>query len=185
MFQRESGKVAEGGVESHQISVHCNGQDFVALSRQILSSGSCLRFEAKGGSMHPFIQDGDIVVVEPAEFSNLRLGEIAFYRVSDEAVRAHRVVRRVQQDGTDHLFAQGDAGWGLDGPVSPAQILGRVTAIERRGRLIRLDGRGSRWLGLVYSKGRVLYRCACAIFGQLAAGGTATLRHIVRRANGW
>jgi signal peptidase I len=185
MFQRESGKVAEGGVESHQILVHCNGQDFVALSRQILSSGSCLRFEAKGGSMHPFIQDGDIVVVEPAEFSNLRLGEIAFYRVSDEAVLAHRIVRKVQQDGIAHLFAQGDAGWGLDGPVSPAQILGRITAIERHGRLIRLDGRGSRWLGLAYSNGRVLYRYARAIFGRLAAGGTATLRHIVRRANRW
>jgi hypothetical protein len=135
--------------------------------------------------MHPFIQDGDIVVVEPAEFSDLCLGEIAFYRVSDEAVLAHRIVRKVQQDGTAHLFAQGDAGRGLDGPVSPSQILGRITAIERRGRLIRLDGRGSRWLGLAYSNGRVLYRCARAAFGRLAAGGTATLRHIVRRANGW
>jgi hypothetical protein len=133
--------------------------------------------------MHPFIQDGDIIVVEPAEFPHLRLGEIVLYHVSGEAVLAHRIVGRMQQDGTDYLLARGDATWGLDGAVSPVQILGRITAVERRGRLIRLDGRGSRWLGLAYSNGRVLYRCARAALGRLAAGGTATLRHIVGRAN--
>lgn len=131
--------------------------------------------------MYPFIQDGDIMVVEPAEFSRLRPGEIALYHVSDNAVLAHRIVGKMQQDTTGCLLVRGDAMCGIEGPVSPAQILGRITALERRGRLIRVDSIGSRWLGLVYSNGRVLYRRGRAILGRLAAGGTATLRRIVRR----
>ena len=183
--QREFGKAAERGADSSQNPICCNGPDFVTLSRQILRGGSYLRFEAKGHSMHPFVQDGDIIVVEPTEFSHLRLGDIVLYHVSEEAVLAHRIVGRMQRDGTDYLFTRGDAVWSLDGPISPAQILGRVTAIERHGRLIQVHGKGRRWLSLVYSNARVLYRCARAAFGRLAAGGTATLRHIGRQANRW
>lgn len=165
--------------------VLCNGPDFVALGRRILSNGSCLRFEARGHSMYPFIQDGDIMVVEPAGFSRLRLGEIALYHVSDNAVLAHRIVGKMQQDNTGCLLVRGDAMCGVEGPVSPAQILGRITALERRGRLIRVDSIGSRWLGLVYSNGHVLYRRAVVACRQLAAGGIAALCHIVRRATKW
>ncbi len=135
--------------------------------------------------MRPFIQDGDIIVVEPAEFSHLRVGEIVLYHVSDEAVLAHRLVGRMQRDGTDYLLARGDAIRSLDGPISANQILGRIIALERHGRLVRVDARGKRWLGLMYSNGRVLYRCARAAFGRLVARGTAALRHIVRRASRW
>ena len=185
MLQRESGKTTERRVERRPNLIRCDGPDFVTLSRQILGGGSCLRFEAKGHSMHPFIQDGDIIVVEPGDFLHLRLGEIVLYHVSDEAVFAHRIVGRMQRDGTEYLLARGDAILGLDGPISPNQILGRIAVLERRGRLIRVDGRGSQGLGLAYSNGRVLYRRACAALGRLASGGTATLRHIVRRASRW
>ncbi len=144
-----------------------------------------MRFEAKGHSMYPFIQDGDIIVVEPTEFSHLCLGEIVLYHVSDKAILAHRMVGRMQRAGIDYLLARGDAIWGLDGPVSPTQILGRITALERCGCLIRVDGMGSRWLGLVYSNGHVLYRRADVACRRLAARGKAALRRIVRRITQW
>ncbi len=184
-LQRESDKVAKRRVENRQDLIHCNGPDFVILSRQILDDGSCLRFEAKGHSMDPFIRESDIVVVEPADFSQLRLGEIILYHISDEAVLAHRIVGRMQQDGVSYLLARGDAVLGLDGPVSSAQILGRITTLERRGCLVRVDSRGRRWLGLAYSNGRVVYRRGLATLRRLAVVGKATLRQIVRGVTGW
>ncbi len=171
-------------MESCQDLIRCNGPDFVTISRQILNRGSYLRFEAKGHCMHPFIQDRDIILVEPAEFSHLRLGEIVLYQISDEVVLAHRIVGRMQRYGTNYLLTRGDAAWGLDSPVSPSQILGRITVLERRGRLIRVDCRGRRLLGLAHSNGRALYHRTRGAFGRLAARGTTALGNLVRRATG-
>ena len=41
----------------------CKRTDFIELSKEVLDKGGCLRFRAGGGSMHPFVRDGDFLVV--------------------------------------------------------------------------------------------------------------------------
>ncbi len=52
----------------------------------------------------------------------------------------HRVIRR---DGL-RVETKGDA-LSFTGVIDPRQVLGTAIAIERRGRIKRLDSRGARW----------------------------------------
>jgi ribosomal protein L35AE/L33A len=86
--------------------------------------------------MLPFIWDGDLVLVSPADGSEILVGDVICYRTPPGRLVLHRVIRR---DG-ERLVVKGDA---LDFTelVPPGQVLGKVMAIERRGRLWRL----ARW----------------------------------------
>jgi signal peptidase I len=119
--------------------VSLGGPDFVELATDILSKGDKLRFRARGASMHPFIRDGDIIEVKPTEASAIRLGDVIFYRSSRGLLLAHRVIKVSVQHGQEALVTKGDSASSLDQLVYPEQVLGRVVAIKRRDRKIRLD----------------------------------------------
>ena len=70
-----------------------------------------------------------------------RFGEIWAFCNAEGAVVVHRYLGR---DGGDYRF-QGDAT-GADLPASPDLIIGRVTAVERRGDA-RAVHRFDRWIG--------------------------------------
>jgi hypothetical protein len=121
-----------GGV----LSLSGNGlQEFL---RAVLSRGVPIRFTARGASMHPFIQDGDVVTVSPGPGRSTRLGEVvAFCHPETEKLVVHRVLAR----SAGAYLLRGDNTLEADGLVRPAHILGRVTRVERQGRRVRL-GRG-------------------------------------------
>lgn len=106
---------------------------FHALCEQLLASGHTAKFSASGHSMRPTILDGDILTVEPLAAAEIRRGQILLVR-SDGRLRAHRVV-------TTHpvLVTRGDAGLENDSPVEA--VLGQVTALQRGGNTISLQGR--------------------------------------------
>lgn len=122
--------------------------DLSELAAEVLAQGSRLQFAARGSSMLPFIREGDLLTVAPLGRGGLRLGEIALYRPADRAVLAHRIIGRGATDGC--WLARGDAAWGPVERVRREQVLGRVVALERRGRTRRLDTRWHRWLGLLW-----------------------------------
>ncbi len=88
--------------------------------------------------MIPSILDGDMVLVGPAANSEILVGDVICYEISAGRLFLHRVIRR---DG-ERFVTKGDA---LDFTdlVSPWQVLGKVVAIERHGRVKRLDT--ARW----------------------------------------
>jgi voltage-gated potassium channel Kch len=53
--------------------------------------------------MVPFIQDGDVLTIEPTKASALDIGEVAFYRLAADRLVAHRVVGREVLDGKEIL----------------------------------------------------------------------------------
>jgi hypothetical protein len=92
--------------------------------------------------MLPFVRDGDIAVIRAAETGGIVVGDVVFYETTRERQVLHRVVRRQGPA----LVARGDAL--LDGEaVDPARLLGRLVALERDGRVRRLDTRGARLRG--------------------------------------
>jgi hypothetical protein len=89
--------------------------------------------------MTPFIRDGDVALVAPAEGARVRVGDVICYETAPGRLFLHRVVTRHRAG----VVAKGDALTSSD-VVSFRQILGTVRAIERGGRARRLDTRIAR-----------------------------------------
>lgn len=108
---------------------------FNNLIADLLSRGHSVRFQAKGKSMHPAIQEGEGIGVAPVEPSQVKRGDIILYRIQSGLI-AHRVVAL-----TPHysFILRGDASVSCDKPVAPQQILGKVVCVERDGRRVKLD----------------------------------------------
>lgn len=111
-----------------------SGNALLHLMRAVLARDKPFRFRARGGSMAPFIRDGDIIRIAPLTRPP-RVGEVvAFMHPRTRALTVHRLVAR---RGVAHL-AQGDnAPERADGFLRPRQILGRVARVDRNGRQVR------------------------------------------------
>ncbi|OLE53994.1 MAG: hypothetical protein AUG51_10245 [Acidobacteria bacterium 13_1_20CM_3_53_8] len=117
---------------------------FLELSTELLAEGYGVRFRAGGNSMHPTIRDGEAVKVEPVSALEIRRGDIILYSAG-RGLTAHRVVRVDESnDGARVFHLRGDACASLDEPVAAEQTIGRVTEVERGGRIIALTGRAAR-----------------------------------------
>lgn len=84
-----------------------------------------------GTSMLPFLREGDLVIVRPFAWDELRRGDIVTYRDGDKFP-----IRRVFNKNADRLSLRCD-GWGTFGIHARADdILGRAEARFRDGRWI-------------------------------------------------
>jgi signal peptidase len=119
--------------------LNINRADFLELSREILGRGALLRFRAHGNSMHPFIESGDILVVEPIAQNSANEGDVIFYRRFDGALTAHRLIKVGRVKDSTVLMTKGDSLDYFDPPLRPEQVLGRVITVERDGHFIRQD----------------------------------------------
>jgi hypothetical protein len=112
------------------------GESLAGLMRAVLEKGKAFRFEARGTSMHPFIQNGDVVTVEPLADGGPRTGDIVvFVHPGTGGVRAHRIVKT----GGGRYLLKGDNALGNDGALARDALLGIVVRHERRGRVRRLE----------------------------------------------
>ena len=139
--------------------------DFGVLSAAVLERGDGLRFRARGNSMLPFIRDGDVLLVRPG--LETRPGDVVLCRAGDGRVLAHRVTRVHEQSNRRSILLQGDAHPWSDGLFPLDDILGRVVAVERGRRRVRLDAGLHRWLGWLWSGASPLRR---RIYYALAVG---------------
>lgn len=110
---------------------------------QGLREGQRMRFQPLGGSMMPCLRQGDTVSIHPGR--DCCVGDIILW-CQDESLVLHRVVAQRH----DRIITKGDFLSHLDAPVARGQILGRVVARERRGRVRRLDSLEARSLGLAW-----------------------------------
>ena len=111
--------------------VELAGLEMARLVEELGGLGISTRFVARGGSMSPWIRDGDVVTVTPPGSAPVRAGDVAAYRRSgSDRLIVHRLVRR--ENGA--WIARGDCLPGPDGPVADSEILGIVARVERRGR---------------------------------------------------
>lgn len=102
-------------------------------------SGAVLRVPVAGGSMRPTLHEGDVVRVRCAVPA--RRGDILMARVAGRLV-----VHRVAGTRAGQILLRGDDTPCTDPPLAPADVLGRVVAVEGlAGR--RLDGGPDRLVG--------------------------------------
>lgn len=90
--------------------------------------------------MLPAIRGGELLLCEPVDPEQLRIGESLLCRLDDRIV-AHRL-SAIQSDavGQPRLVLCGDALETPDPAVTPERVLAKGVAVERRGRVVRLDG---------------------------------------------
>jgi signal peptidase I len=98
----------------------------------------------RGGSMVPWLRQGDAVTVVPA--ARCRVGDVILYS-RGEVLVMHRVVGKIG----GRIIAKGDAVGRLDPPITPQDIIGLAVSIKRHGKKRSLDSLGSRLGGLAFS----------------------------------
>jgi signal peptidase I len=112
-----------------------SSQHLEKLMRGVLSKGARFRFRSKGFSMSPFIKDGDVLTIAPVQGSSPGFGDVVvFTHPHTKKLIIHRVIGRK----ADSYLTKGDNAPEGDGLISRAAILGRVTKVERNGKLISL-----------------------------------------------
>ena len=110
-----------------------SGSALIVLLRAVLDKNKPFRFRAKGFSMSPFMKDGDVITVSPLSDASPRFGDVlACIHPVNGTLLVHRVVT---QNGAAWLI-QGDNAVEPDGLMTKADMLGRVTRIERGGKRI-------------------------------------------------
>jgi len=109
---------------------------FGEVAAQLIASGLGFRFQAKGRSMLPTIQDGEILHVCPADPASIKLGEVILFRDCN-GFKAHRVIRKK----SDLFTTRGDSSAQADDEILSEQIVGKVTAKEcaETGEIISLE----------------------------------------------
>jgi len=108
-----------------------SAQEFViagpALVMDVLARFGHVRIRARGTSMLPTIQPGDVLDVQRCSSEELQPGDVALV-LGAAGLRAHRVVAR---RGCDVVVTRGDAHWRCDAADAAMDVLGRVVSVTR------------------------------------------------------
>ena len=140
----------------HGSDIVLSGEDLLVLMQAVLGKGAAFNFRAKGLSMTPFIEDGDLLTVQPLSRCKLRLGAIvAFIRPTTGRLMVHRLVGK-QDEG--FLIRGDNAIAPANDLVQKQDILGCVTRVERNGRRIFLGLGPERYPIALFSKTGYLVR---------------------------
>lgn len=115
----------DGMYSGHPEELALSSATLVGLMRQVFSKGMQFRFQARGASMAPFIQDGDVICIAPLGKNGPGLGEVtAFLHPQNGRLVVHRVVGK---HGVTCLIQGDNLPGSPDGLVSIENLLGRVT----------------------------------------------------------
>ncbi len=100
---------------------------------QEIARGEMLCLTITGASMMPILRPGDMLIVQPVEGAPSP-GEIVVAQRDHDWI-THRLMRVEAQ----WCFLRGDNARSLDEPIALADVVGRVTAIERAGHTLDLQ----------------------------------------------
>ena len=116
---------------------------FTTVIESLLARGCSVRFRASGGSMHPTIRAGDMLILAPIDPTVLRKGDVVLARQSGRLV-AHRIAEVTKSDAGTRMLLRGDALSACAPTVSADAVLAKVVAIERAGCPIAVDPAAAR-----------------------------------------
>jgi hypothetical protein len=89
--------------------------------------------------MRPLVRDGDILLIQPLGQKHPSLGDVVLCQTGSGRVLAHRVIRHQKTIKGIAFMLQGDNVNHADGWIGQEQIWGRVSKLERGGRVINLE----------------------------------------------
>jgi signal peptidase I len=108
--------------------LHLSSQAVTELMKAVFDKGAPFRFQAKGGSMFPFIREGDKMTLLAVKSLRIKTGDVvAFHHPESKKFTVHRVIKRTERS----YLIKGDNNPAADGLIPESEILGRVDKIER------------------------------------------------------
>lgn len=115
--------------------VQVPNSQFFALAKQLLREGKKIEIPVKGGSMRPFLFDGETVIVAPVGVDcPLRKCDIILAETSTGQVMMHRI-REISPAG---IRMKGDGNLYQSELIRPEDVMGRVLSVVRHGKTISL-----------------------------------------------
>lgn len=113
---------------------------------RVLVDHAGVTFRAKGRCMYPTIRAGDVLRIQSRAVADVAIGDIAVFRRATYLL-AHRVIGKGAHEGRAYIVTRPDgASESSDGPTFDENLLGTVTAIERRGKPVSLQPTVYPWL---------------------------------------
>jgi signal peptidase len=105
----------------------------VELSAEVLQRGGRLSVRVQGSSMLPSLFPGDLLTFRRCAPEEIVVGDIVLF-VREGRCVVHRVAERMAGGAASRLRTRGDAAARCDAPLVENEILGRLAAVERKGR---------------------------------------------------
>ncbi|MBI4851630.1 MAG: signal peptidase I [Acidobacteria bacterium] len=124
--------------------------NILELARLELSKNRPFRMQVSGNSMTPNICDGDFVTVEHSN-QKIRVGDIVLLSSVSDTALVHRITKMEDRSGVLYFTTCGDASNYQDIPIPQANILGRVTLIERKDKLVNLNNPFTRLISRLFT----------------------------------
>lgn len=107
---------------------------FVELISAVLIKGADFRLRAKGLSMYPFIQEGDLVTLATCDVQKIRRGDVV---ALPHSVYGNLIIHRVIKIEATRLKTKGDYNPVSDGWIEREKVLAHVVRVERKQREIK------------------------------------------------
>lgn len=105
------------------------------LAVEVLRASGRVRLAARGYSMLPNLWPGDVLTLQTTTPDQVAPADVILCS-RDGNFSIHRVLRREDSGGQLCLITRGDSMSQEDAPVKSGELLGKVVAIERDGRLL-------------------------------------------------
>ena len=134
------------------------------LLREWINAGKPAWLPLSGESMVPFLPGGSKILVSQTTAGQIRLGNLLLFEVEGRII-CHRVLRRRGQGASYTFLTKGDGRRATDPWVCAEQVIGKVTAINRNGSIVRLN-----------TPLRRLQAVAAAALSLVGTGSLAALR---------
>jgi signal peptidase I len=119
-----------------------NNLKFYLCSLQLLeeqiAGGKRVCLEANGKCMSPIINKGEKLFAKKANPKDLKIGDIIVYKFQGVPI-AHRIIYRFKNNSQTTFLTKGDMYFKIDAPVNENQIIGKVVAVKKTGKMLILD----------------------------------------------
>lgn len=118
----------------------------ITLLRDLCLKNRNIWLPVLSGSMQPLFGIGDEVQVQSINPNNIRTGDIIVF-ADHEKLIVHRVIKKLKKERV--FFLQKGDNAIETGVVQSKDIIGRVTCVRKRMRMIHLDHGAWKILGLI------------------------------------
>ena len=128
--------------------------------------------------MVPTLEPGDEIVVRHADFDEIRRGDLVTFKVGPEVV-THRVIKRIEKDGSLLLLQKGDNG-PRTFPLPAECAIGKVIEIRLRSgkHVISLVTRFARFAGYVVAQLELLFAGPIQCFSKRLKDKSGRRKHV-------
>jgi hypothetical protein len=117
------------------MNAHAREESKCSLAAEVLQSGGQMQLRVTGASMLPSLWPGDFLTIQSNNLGQVEPGDVVLY-IREGRFFVHRTVSEFDSNADDEqqfLITRGDSLPQIDPPVLPAQLLGKVTRVERDG----------------------------------------------------